>query len=146
MSRLRLREVHPRLAATIAGLLGVDPLAGTVGDLFYFGVCGCSTTCRNLLTAPPGSASPRSLALSLDGAEVIGLSLDPTGMFITDIEVLDPALYGRSAEASGNIRPRPESAGRHYLADCREAGKRRAIGKKVRQGRTAPRRIFTFSG
>ncbi|WP_061296735.1 hypothetical protein [Herbidospora cretacea] len=99
MSRLRLREVHPRLVANVVWLLGWNPLAATVPDLPYYGVCACSATCRNLLTAPPGSASPRSMPLLLDGAEVIGLSLDPTGERITDLEVLDPALYGRSAGA-----------------------------------------------
>ncbi|WP_062430874.1 hypothetical protein [Herbidospora daliensis] len=94
MSRLRLKEVHPRLTAAIVDLLGGDPLATTVDELPYFGVCACSRGCRNLLTSPPGSASPRSLPLLLAGTEVIGLSLDPTGTAITDIEVLDPALYG----------------------------------------------------
>ncbi|GLX96413.1 hypothetical protein Hesp01_43630 [Herbidospora sp. NBRC 101105] len=108
MSRLRLSEVHPHLSATIAWLLGINPLARTVADLPYFGVCGCSRTCQNLLTSPPGSASPRSLPLLLDGEEVIGLSLDPTGMVITDIEVRDPTLYGQSNETSGNIRLRPQ--------------------------------------
>ncbi|GAB1819376.1 hypothetical protein [Herbidospora sp. RD11066] len=93
MTPLRLREVHPLLTATIVHLLGIDPLAATVRDLPYFGVCGCSWACRNLLTSPPGSASPRSLPLLLHGTEIITLSLDPTGTTITDVEVFDPAFY-----------------------------------------------------
>ncbi|WP_066360624.1 hypothetical protein [Herbidospora mongoliensis] len=94
MSTLRLREVYPRLARTIADLLLADPLAATVDDLPFLGPCTCSAGCANLLTAPPGSASPLPMTLLRDGKAVLTLSLDPSGTAIRDIEVLDAAVLG----------------------------------------------------
>lgn len=91
--RPRLADVFPDLAADIVALLRAgndgDPLADSVEDLPFHGVCMCSATCTNLLTAPPGSSGSRMVQLERDGEDVIWLSLDPSATAITDIEVLD---------------------------------------------------------
>ncbi|GII52404.1 hypothetical protein Pth03_07930 [Planotetraspora thailandica] len=88
-----LVDVFPDLTADIIALLRVqnenDPLADAVEDLLFYGVCTCSATCTNLLTAPPGSSSSWMVELERDGESVIWLSLNPTATAITDIEVLD---------------------------------------------------------
>ncbi|GAA0442715.1 hypothetical protein Acor_79770 [Acrocarpospora corrugata] len=86
---LRLAEVYPQLTATITALLGADPLAATVGDLPYLGRCTCTPTCAHLLTAPPGTPGPRVVQLERDGADVIWLSVSPSGTEIVGVEVLD---------------------------------------------------------
>ncbi|TQS18091.1 hypothetical protein [Microbispora hainanensis] len=89
----RLTDVFPDLAAEIITLLREqdesDPLADTVKDLLFYGVCTCKPTCANLLTAPPGSSGCYVVQLERDGDHVVWLSLDSTATKITDIEVLD---------------------------------------------------------
>ncbi|MER6950710.1 hypothetical protein ABT294_42500 [Nonomuraea sp. NPDC000554] len=98
----RLAEVFPGLAADIIALLRAedegDPLADTVEDLLFYGVCTCTPTCTNLLTALPGSSGFWVVQLERDGEDVIWLSLNPTATVITDIEVLD----GRDLGAAGH--------------------------------------------
>lgn len=85
-------DVFPELAAEIIALLHADgdsALAGVVGGLLYYGLCTCSPTCPNLLTAPAGSSGSSVVQLRRDGEDVIWLGLDPTTTTITDIEILD---------------------------------------------------------
>ncbi|WP_214103426.1 hypothetical protein [Acrocarpospora catenulata] len=91
ITRLRLSEVYPRLAANIVTLLDTDPLAATVGDLPYFGRCTCTPTCPTLLTAPQGAQGPAVRTLEREGVDVIWLGLDPGRTSIAGIEVLDDA-------------------------------------------------------
>ncbi|MBB2748751.1 UNVERIFIED_ORG: hypothetical protein FHR35_008654 [Microbispora rosea subsp. rosea] len=52
----RLADVFPDLTAEIISLLREDendPLADTVEDLLFYGMCTCRSTCTNLLTAGP---------------------------------------------------------------------------------------------
>jgi hypothetical protein len=83
----------PGLVAEIDRLLRTadpsHPLAGTFEALRYHGRCACTPTCGNILTAPAGSSGPYLIQLERDGADVVWLSLDPTGTSIVDIEVLD---------------------------------------------------------
>ncbi|MBO4273026.1 hypothetical protein [Microbispora triticiradicis] len=104
----RLADVFPDLATEIITLLREqdenDPLADTVEDLLFYGVCTCKPTCTNLLTALRGSSGCWVVQLEHDGEDVIWLSLDPTATAITDIEVLDgrdlgPASRRQSASA-----------------------------------------------
>ncbi|MER7282155.1 hypothetical protein ABT369_47780 [Dactylosporangium sp. NPDC000244] len=87
-----------------------DPLAGTVGDLRYYGRCTCTETCSNPLTAPTGSAGPHLAQLERNGTDVIWLSLNPSGTTVVDIEVLDPSGLDVSL-ADGEQPPRPPPFG-----------------------------------
>ncbi|MFI6451792.1 hypothetical protein ACIBF6_09580 [Streptosporangium amethystogenes] len=97
----RLVHVFPELAADIVTLLRAEDenhsLANTIEDLLFYGVCTCSATCTNLLTAPPGSSGSWMVQLEQNSEDVIWLSLDPTATTITDIEVLD----GRDLGSAG---------------------------------------------
>lgn len=88
-----LVDVFPDLVADIVVLLHAededDSLADTVETLLFHGVCTCTATCTNLLTAPPGSSGSWMVQLERNGEDVIWLSLDPSATAITDIEVLD---------------------------------------------------------
>lgn len=104
----RLADAFPDLTAEIITLMREqnqnDPLAGTVEDLLFYGVCTCSATCANLLTAPLGSSGSWMVQLERNGEDVVWLSLDPTAATITSIEVLDgrdlgPASRRRSVSA-----------------------------------------------
>jgi hypothetical protein len=64
------------------------PLAGTIEDLLFYGLCSCSPTCTNLLTAPFGSSGSWVAQLEREGEDVIWLSLDPSATTVTGIEVL----------------------------------------------------------
>jgi hypothetical protein len=96
-------DVFPELAADILRLLEPDGgvLSEQIPTLRYYGVCTCTATCHNLLTAPQGSPTPYVCELEEDDEVVIWLNLDPTGTVIFDIEVLD----GRSLEP--RYRPAP---------------------------------------
>ncbi|MFF3440052.1 hypothetical protein [Streptosporangium sp. NPDC002721] len=100
----RLMDVFPGLVTDIVALLRAedenDPLADTVEGLSFHGVCTCSATCANLLTAPPGSSGSRMVQLERDGEDVIWLSLDPSATAITDIEVLDGRDLGPAGRRS----------------------------------------------
>ncbi|WP_182886491.1 hypothetical protein [Microbispora sp. H10885] len=89
----RLADVFSGLTAEIIALLREqnenDSLVDVVEDLPFYGVCTCSFTCTNLLTAPLGSSGTWIVRLERDGEDVIWLSLAPTGTTITAIEVLD---------------------------------------------------------
>ncbi|MEU1567135.1 hypothetical protein ABZ504_43400, partial [Streptomyces mirabilis] len=61
----------------------------------------CTATCINLLTAPHGSSGSSMIQLERDGMDVIWLSLHPSRITITDIEVLDGRDLGPSAQRSG---------------------------------------------
>ncbi|GAA0944594.1 hypothetical protein [Virgisporangium aurantiacum] len=88
----------PGLVAEIDRLLRIvdpsHPLAGRVGDLRHHGRCACTPTCRNILTAPAGSAGPYLVQLQRDDEDVIWLSLDPACTAVVDIEVLDESGLG----------------------------------------------------
>ncbi|MFF5232671.1 hypothetical protein [Dactylosporangium sp. NPDC000521] len=94
----RMADVFPMLVAEVDRLLRLDdpshPLAGTVGELRFYGRCTCAKTCTNLLTAPAGSAGPYVAPLERDGIDVIWLSVDPTGTTVVDIKVLEPTGLG----------------------------------------------------
>ncbi|MFD5566509.1 hypothetical protein [Streptomyces cadmiisoli] len=92
-------ETFPGLAADILRLLDDDDavLIEQIPTLRYHGVCTCTPTCRNLLTAPQGSPTPYLCQLDEHDEAVIWLSLDPTASVIVDIEVLDGRDLGPGA-------------------------------------------------
>ncbi|MFJ6837588.1 hypothetical protein [Streptomyces sp. NPDC091209] len=86
-----LADVFPALTANILRLLDPDDtvLIDQVPALRYHGVCTCTATCHNLLTAPQGSPTPYLCELEENDKAVIWLNLDPTATVIVDSEVLD---------------------------------------------------------
>jgi hypothetical protein len=95
-----LTDVFPELTADILRLLDPDDtiLIDQIPTLRYHGVCTCTPTCRNLLTAAQGSATPYLCQLTEHDEPVIWLSLDPTATVIVDIEVLDGRDLGPAAQ------------------------------------------------
>jgi hypothetical protein len=95
-----LADVFPELTADILRLLDSDDtvLIEQIRTLRYYGVCTCTPTCRNLLTAPQGSPTPYLCELMEDDEVVIWLSLDPTATVIVDIEILDGRDLGPAAQ------------------------------------------------
>jgi hypothetical protein len=90
---VRLVDVDPQLSAEITRLVAAadpdHPLLATIDELPYYGRCPCTDTCRNQLTAPPGSGGTWLVELEQDDEVIIWLSLDPTASMITAIEILD---------------------------------------------------------
>ncbi|MGW2827664.1 hypothetical protein [Streptomyces sp. NPDC001286] len=97
-----LADVFPELTADILRLLGPDDtvLIEQVPALRYHGVCTCTATCSNLLTAPQGAPAPYLCELMEHDESVIWLSLDPTATAIVDIEVLDGRDLGHAVQRS----------------------------------------------
>lgn len=86
-----LAEVFPDLVAEILRLLDPEDtgLVEQIPTLRYYGRCACTPTCPALLTAPQGSPTPYLCELEGQGEPAIWLSLDPTGAWVVDVEVLD---------------------------------------------------------
>ncbi|MFE1925442.1 hypothetical protein ACFW91_23075 [Streptomyces asoensis] len=95
-----LADVFPELTADILRLLDPEEtvLIGQVPALRYHGVCTCSPTCHNLLTAPQGSPALYLCELAEHGEPVVWLNLDPAATVIVDIEVLDGRDLGLPAQ------------------------------------------------
>ncbi|MFF1441890.1 hypothetical protein [Streptomyces sp. NPDC058295] len=95
-----LADVFPELTADILRLLDPEEtvLIEQVPTLRYHGVCTCSPTCRNLLTAPQGSPTPYLCELTEHDEPVVWLNLDPTATAIVAIEVLDGRDLGSAAQ------------------------------------------------
>lgn len=95
-----LADVFPELTADILRLLDPEDkvLIEQIPALRYHGVCTCTPTCRNLLTAAQGSPTPYLCELTEHDEVVIWLSLDPTATVIVDIEILDGRDLGPAAQ------------------------------------------------
>jgi hypothetical protein len=85
-----IRDVLPLVTRRVTELLrkiGEPERADGLLDQRFYGRCGCGEDCEFFLTAPSGSSGGHMLWLE-DGEDVIGqVSLDPSGKFITELEV-----------------------------------------------------------
>lgn len=92
-----LIEVFPQTIETVATIL-VDmnepELAASLLGQRFHGRCDCAPGCRFVLTAPAGSSGSQMLWLETAGDVVGEVSLDPTGMFVTNLDISDCAAAG----------------------------------------------------
>ncbi|MEV0728203.1 hypothetical protein [Polymorphospora sp. NPDC050346] len=92
-----LLEVYPRateiVAAILVGMNEPELAASLLGQQFH-GRCDCRPGCRFVLTAPAGSSGSQMLWLETAGDVVGEVSLDPTGRFVTNLDISDCAAVG----------------------------------------------------
>ncbi|MFE7707278.1 hypothetical protein ACFU6I_16045 [Streptomyces sp. NPDC057486] len=89
----RLKDAYPDLVAEITELLRAsqpgDPLADSIVDLPFYGVCSCSPTCEILLTKPSPVVAPWIVVLEREGEAVFFLGIDQSQATVSSVEVLD---------------------------------------------------------
>jgi hypothetical protein len=96
-----LIEVFPQVTEVVATILAdmnePELAASLLGQQFH-GRCDCVPGCRFVLTAPAGSAGSLMLWLEAAGDVVGEVSLDPSGTFVTNLDIGDCAAVGISPD------------------------------------------------
>ncbi|GIG03205.1 hypothetical protein Cci01nite_82980 [Catellatospora citrea] len=94
------------VATILVDMIEPELAASLLGQRFH-GCCDCTPGCRFVLTAPAGSSGPQMLWLEAAGDVVGEVSLDPTGTFVTNLDISDCAAVAIPPDWLSVTVPRP---------------------------------------